>query len=67
LPNLSFNFVGMDDGTTKYLHMGKEAYMMYKKVKEVEVCFLLISPWNFEGLGAKNKEEEYWVLGAQFL
>jgi hypothetical protein len=27
---------------------------------------LLISPWDFVGIGA-GKNEEYWVLGAKFL
>lgn len=31
------------------------------------MCFLLISPWNFSGLGKKNEKDEYWILGAQFL
>jgi len=31
------------------------------------MCFLLISPWTFAGLGKKNATDEYWILGAQFL
>jgi len=30
-------------------------------------CFLLLTPWDFKGLGSKQKGEDYWVLGAQFL
>jgi len=30
------------------------------------IFFLLISPWQFAGLGGKQGEE-YWVMGAQFL
>ena len=47
--------------------MPKEAYMMHKTNGAEEMCFLLISPWEFQGLGSTNKDEEYWVLGAQFL
>ena len=50
-----------------YMQMPKEAYMMYRANATDEMCFLLLSPWEFAGLGAKNKDEEYWVLGAQFL
>ena len=67
LPKLMFQFEGMDSSTSKKMEMNKEAYMMYKKKGEDELCFLLFSPWKFQGLGAKSKDEEYWVLGAQFL
>lgn len=67
LPDLTFNFVGMDKSKTKQMHMNKEAYMMYKEKEGEEMCFLLISPWVFGGMGAKSADEEYWVLGAQFL
>ena len=56
----------MDDKTSKNLTMPKEAYMMYKKKDDIEACFLLIEPWDFKGIGMKDNEE-YWVLGAQFL
>jgi len=67
LPSLDFNFHGMDSNTKKTMYMPKEAYMMHKKKDEMEMCFLLISPWNFAGLGKKNNTDEYWILGAQFL
>jgi len=44
--------------------MNKEAYMMYKEKDGEQMCFLLLSPWEFQGMGAKSKDEEYWVLGA---
>jgi len=31
-----------------------------------EIAWLLMTPWDFAGLGGKEGEE-YWVLGAQFL
>jgi len=31
LPDLNFNFAGMDSSSSKYLQMPKEAYMMHKK------------------------------------
>lgn len=69
LPSVKFNFEGMAAGQSKYVEMNKEAYMMYKNIPgtDQEGCFLLFSPWDFQGLGAKSKDEEYWVLGAQFL
>ena len=57
----------MDASSSKYMQMPKEAYMMHKEENGAEMCFLLISPWDFAGLGAKSKDEEYWILGAQFL
>jgi len=57
----------MDSSTKKTMHMPKEAYMMHKQKGDNEMCFLLISPWNFAGLGKKNNTDEYWILGAQFL
>jgi hypothetical protein len=46
--------------------MPKQAYLKYAKKREAEACFLMIHPWDFSGIGAKEGEE-YWVLGAQFL
>ena len=47
--------------------MPKEAYMMYKEKDGEHMCFLLLSPSEFKGIGKASKEEEYWILGAQFL
>lgn len=66
LPALDFKFHGVS-GDSKKVHMPKEAYMMHKKKGDAEMCFLLIGPWNFAGLGKKSENEEYWILGAQFL
>lgn len=57
----------MSKGESKVMQMPKEAYMMYKAQDDKEMCFLLISPWDFAGLGKKSEDEEYWILGAQFL
>jgi len=67
LPALKFNFAGVQSGTTLAAEMPKESYMMFKKKGDAEMCFLLIGPWNFSGLGKKNEHDEYWILGAQFL
>lgn len=67
LPPLTFNFHGVAAGTSMKAQMPKESYMMFKKKGEAEMCFLLIGPWNFTGLGKKNEHDEYWILGAQFL
>ena len=41
---------------------------MMPQVKDGQMsCWLLFTPWDFVGLGGKEKGEEYWVLGAQFL
>lgn len=37
-----------------------------KMDEEQKMALLLITPWQFQGLGGKDGEE-YWVLGAQFL
>jgi len=67
LPNLEFDFHGTDSKTKKTFFMPKEAYMMHKQKGNLEMCILLISPWDFAGLGKRNENEEYWILGAQFL
>jgi hypothetical protein len=67
LPPISFKMQGMSAGESKTMLMPKEAYMMHKEKDGNEMCFLLISPWNFAGLGKKNEKDEYWILGAQFL
>lgn len=30
------------------------------------MCFIMITPWEYMGIGG-NKNDEYWVLGDQFL
>ena len=30
-------------------------------------CYLLIGPTDFKPMGAKEVNDEYWILGAQFL
>lgn len=68
LPSLDFNFHGVDGKSRKTMHMPRDAYMMHKKKGDAEMCFLLIGPWNFAGLGKKHENDnEYWILGAQFL
>lgn len=67
LPPLKFNFHGMNSSSKKNVEMPKEAYMMHKKKGDAEMCFLLIGPWKFAGLGKKSDNDEYWILGAQFL
>jgi hypothetical protein len=57
----------MTDKERRTFYMPKEAYMMFKQKDDMQMCFLLISPWNFAGLGKKNPDDEYWILGAQFL
>lgn len=47
--------------------MPKESYMMYKTLNGDEGCFLKFSPWKWQGMGDKDPNAEYWVLGAQFL
>jgi len=67
LPDLKFNFVKDESMKQKTVHMPKESYMMYKKQGDMEGCFLLMTPWKWQGMGDKNPNAEYWVLGAQFL
>lgn len=67
LPELSFNIVADENGASSAVKMPKESYMMYKKEGENEGCFLLMTPWKFQGMGDKNPDNDYWVLGAQFL
>lgn len=66
LPSISFNVFANPEGKTFFVEMPKEAYMRYARRGEEEGCFLLIHPWDFQGIGGKPGEQ-YWVLGAQFL
>ena len=65
LPEMSFNFKGLTG--TKDMKMPKEAYMMHREKNGQSMCFLLLTPSDFKGIGAKDSKEEYWILGAQFL
>jgi len=38
----------------------------YMKRQGEDLSMLMLTPWDFAGMGGK-KGEEYWVLGAQFL
>jgi len=51
-------------GKTAVIKMPKEAYLRFDPSQNL--YFLLISPWQFAGLGGKPGEQ-YWVMGAQFL
>lgn len=64
LPSLEFNMNG-SEGKTQQVKMPKEAYMMYREKQGEGYCYLLISPWDFKGLGTESNE--YWALGAKFL
>jgi hypothetical protein len=52
-------------GNTKTFKMPKESYMKMEPGYG-HLAWLLISPWDFAGMGGLPGEE-YWVLGAQFL
>ena len=54
---------------SKKFMMPPPAYIMPQINKQTNTvqCFLLLTPWDFAGLGAKQPGEDYWVLGAQFL
>jgi len=42
--------------------MPPHAYLK-REEQQPEIAWLLLTPWDFAGLGGK-KGEEYWVLGA---
>jgi hypothetical protein len=48
------------------MKMPKEAYMMHREKDGKSMCFLLLTPSDFKGIGGKA-DEDYWILGAQFL
>jgi len=52
-----------EKGETKQFEMPPHSYL--KRTGE-DISMLLLTPWEFAGMGGK-KGEEYWVLGAQFL
>ena len=52
-------------GDTKEFEMPKQAYMKLDE-KRPGIALLMLTPWQFKGLG-KEKGEEYWILGTQFL
>jgi len=64
LPSIDMNLLLTPKGETGTIKMPKEAYMKFDPSQNV--FFLLITPWQFQGLGGKPGEE-YWVMGAQFL
>lgn len=49
-----------DKGTSKVFEMPAHSYM---KMQGSDLAMLLLTPWDFAGMGGK-KGEEYWVLGA---
>lgn len=52
-----------DKGASKVFEMPPHSYL---KMAGDDLAMLLLTPWDFAGMGGK-KGEEYWVLGAQFL
>lgn len=64
LPSIDMNLLLNDKGEKSVIKMPKEAYLKFDP--QQNIYFLLISPWQFMGLGGK-KGEEYWVMGAQYL
>lgn len=65
LPSIELNLMTNPSGETKTVKMPSQAYIRQDS-KHPERFFLLISPWQFMGLGGKDGEE-YWVMGAQFM
>lgn len=65
LPSIKFDFIASEKGDTKTFEMPPHAYLK-REEQQPEIAWLLLTPWDFAGLGGK-KGEEYWVLGAQFL
>jgi|TARA_B110001450_G_C17620703_1_gene481098 hypothetical protein len=63
LPSIKFDMLQDDKGTTKVFEMPPHSYL---KMAGDDLAMLLLTPWDFAGMGGK-KGEEYWVLGAQFL
>ena len=64
LPPIEFTLKTDKSGEDFVVKMPKDGYMQY--TPEYKAYAILISPWNFYGMGGKPGEE-YWVLGAQFL
>mmetsp|Transcript_8979 Transcript_8979/g.13746 ORF Transcript_8979/g.13746 Transcript_8979/m.13746 type:complete len:245 (+) Transcript_8979:549-1283(+) len=65
LPNLKFDILTDKSGKTKTVEMPPSSYLRLDENYN-DVAWLLLTPWEFQGIGGK-KGEEYWVLGAQFL
>jgi hypothetical protein len=63
LPSIKFDMVKDDKGESKIFEMPPHSYL---KPAGDDLAMLLLTPWDFAGMGGK-KGEEYWVLGAQFL
>lgn len=64
LTDLEFALLTNEKGDVKSVRMPPPSYMNYDDQRKVFV--LLISPWQFSGMGGKAGEE-YWILGANFL
>jgi len=64
LPDMKLNLLLNEKGEKKDITMPKSSYMY--KLKQSNVCFILMTPWEYMGIGG-NKNDEYWVLGDQFL
>ena len=62
LPSLQFTLVSLQN-EHRHFEMPKNSYM---KRDGIDQGWLMITPWDFDGLGGKQGEE-YWALGAQFL
>ena len=69
LPTLEFDLIQGPNMKSKIFKMPPQAYMMPQLDKRTGqlACHLLFTPWDFRGIGSKQKGEDYWVLGAQFL
>ena len=65
LPPIEIEMILNKEGKTTQVKMPREAYMKMEPGYG-QLAWLLISPWQFNGIGGKPGEE-YWVLGAQFL
>lgn len=64
LPSIDISLLLNAQGSKATVKMPKEGYLKFDPSQNI--FFLLISPWQFQGLGGKQGEE-YWVMGAQFL
>ena len=53
------------EGHRKEVMMPSTALLRIDPAYE-DLALLMLTPWEFQGIGGK-KDEEYWVLGAQFL
>lgn len=65
LPSIELNLMLKESGETRSIYMPPQAYLRSDS-KHPNNFFLLISPWQFMGLGGRPGEE-YWVMGAQFM